>query len=382
MSKIGDFLKGIGSSITGNGLLSLGGSLASLFGGNRNIDKQIKAQASENQKNRDYNLMLAKLQNQWNQEQWERENDYNSPESQMARFKEAGLNPDLIYGQGSNGNSFQMSGGMTSGSPSSPQDFTALGQKMTVGEAIRSSLDMEMQQAQIDAIRANAQKTRSETEGQQYTNDILKSDAKFRDAINQGSIDLSNVSINQINSNIAKNDVEINKIKTECSKLAREVDLVAENAKLVRSKIANVKEDTIYKQLENAVHGKRNQAYIESLMAHANLSRKSAMRLTYLLGAEYLNLKSAAQKNQADIELMQKVGINYDAETERLQVDTQFAKDDHTFNKAMRVVDAVVNGVSAVVTGIGTIYGVGTIGKALAPKPVSTPTGSVGYPYN
>jgi len=30
---------------------------------------------------------------------WDRQNQYNSPKEQMMRFKEAGLNPNLIYGQ-------------------------------------------------------------------------------------------------------------------------------------------------------------------------------------------------------------------------------------------------------------------------------------------
>ena len=32
-------------------------------------------------------------------EDWNRQNEYNSPEAQMRRFKAAGLNPNLIYGQ-------------------------------------------------------------------------------------------------------------------------------------------------------------------------------------------------------------------------------------------------------------------------------------------
>lgn len=36
---------------------------------------------------------------------WNIQNRYNSPEAQMARFKNAGLNPNLIYGQGNSGNS-------------------------------------------------------------------------------------------------------------------------------------------------------------------------------------------------------------------------------------------------------------------------------------
>lgn len=160
MGKIADTLKGLIPS--GGQLLNFGSSIASLLGRNSNLDKQLKAQAEENQKNRDYNLMLSQMQNEWNQNQWERENEYNSPVNQMKRFKDAGLNPDLIYGHGTSGNAMQLSGGLTSGAPSSPTDFTALGQKMTLGDAIRSSLDTEMQQAQIDVMRANAEKTRTE----------------------------------------------------------------------------------------------------------------------------------------------------------------------------------------------------------------------------
>lgn len=35
---------------------------------------------------------------------WNMQNEYNSPVAQMARFKAAGLNPNLIYGQGNSGN--------------------------------------------------------------------------------------------------------------------------------------------------------------------------------------------------------------------------------------------------------------------------------------
>lgn len=55
-----------------------------------NMGAQLMQQAMEN----DYALKL-----------WNMNNEYNSPASQMARFKEAGLNPNLIYQQGTPGNS-------------------------------------------------------------------------------------------------------------------------------------------------------------------------------------------------------------------------------------------------------------------------------------
>lgn len=67
-----------------------------------------------------FNLNAAQQQAQWNMqmqnqlfnqsvEQWNRQNAYNHPAAQMARFKEAGLNPHLIYGQGNAGNAANMS---------------------------------------------------------------------------------------------------------------------------------------------------------------------------------------------------------------------------------------------------------------------------------
>lgn len=50
------------------------------------------------------NMELAKYQFEQNLEMWNKQNAYNTPLAQMQRFKDAGLNPNLIFGQGSNGN--------------------------------------------------------------------------------------------------------------------------------------------------------------------------------------------------------------------------------------------------------------------------------------
>lgn len=59
----------------------------------QNTDKTIAAQKSE-----------AELAYQRSMQMWNEQNLYNSPAAQMARFKAGGLNPNLIYGQGSAGN--------------------------------------------------------------------------------------------------------------------------------------------------------------------------------------------------------------------------------------------------------------------------------------
>lgn len=52
-----------------------------------------------------WNKSQWERESKYNLEQWNRQNEYNSPQAQMARFSEAGLNPHLIYGQGTPGNS-------------------------------------------------------------------------------------------------------------------------------------------------------------------------------------------------------------------------------------------------------------------------------------
>lgn len=52
-----------------------------------------------------YQRKQAAQQNQYAIDMWNRNNEYNSPINQMNRFNAAGLNPNLIYGQGNAGNS-------------------------------------------------------------------------------------------------------------------------------------------------------------------------------------------------------------------------------------------------------------------------------------
>lgn len=89
------------------------GGLAAITAGNSLLNHFIGGQDMQNQQQ--WNEQQAQNQQQWNQQmqnqQWNQQlsfwhmmNQYNSPQAQMARFKEAGLNPHLIYGQGNAGN--------------------------------------------------------------------------------------------------------------------------------------------------------------------------------------------------------------------------------------------------------------------------------------
>lgn len=65
-------------------------------------DDQKNALNAQNATNA-LNVSLAKYQNDWNLQQWQREMDWNSPSNQVRLLQEAGLNP-LYYGQGLSAN--------------------------------------------------------------------------------------------------------------------------------------------------------------------------------------------------------------------------------------------------------------------------------------
>jgi hypothetical protein len=70
--------------------------------GGQILQNRQNRKAAENQAR--WNQRMADRQNQWSRDMWHLQNQYNSPIEQMARFKQAGLNPHLIYGRGNPGN--------------------------------------------------------------------------------------------------------------------------------------------------------------------------------------------------------------------------------------------------------------------------------------
>lgn len=181
-------------------------SIGSMIGQNRAIRQQINAQQEENQKNREYNLMLARTQNQWNIEQWQRENDYNSPTAQMSRFRAAGLNPNLVYGQMSNGAS---SPTLTSGAASSPTDMSAIGNKRNFGQAMQEALNLEMQKAQIEAIKAGTEKTKEDTKNVTASTEALTIDNLYRAIKHQQDIKIGDMNLKIGDSTLKLNDNQL-----------------------------------------------------------------------------------------------------------------------------------------------------------------------------
>lgn len=105
------------------------------------------------------NMKLAEYQYNKELEMWNRQNEYNSPKAQMSRFSEAGLNPNLIYGQGTAGNATQIPRYQAPQMQRAPQvDYLGM-----ITSVLGTYLDFKQRDAQIDLQREQRNKVIQET---------------------------------------------------------------------------------------------------------------------------------------------------------------------------------------------------------------------------
>jgi len=92
------------------------------------------------------NKQMAAYQYSKDLEMWNRQNEYNSPENQMLRMKNAGLNPNLMYGHGTSGQATTMP------KYNAPRiDYSY--EPIQVPEMVSKYQDLAMKNAQIDLLK-------------------------------------------------------------------------------------------------------------------------------------------------------------------------------------------------------------------------------------
>lgn len=165
-------LKTIGNAITG-GLPSLISGGISLIGSAVGNKSGLKQQQLANEGN----MRLAQYKYEKDLEQWNRENEYNSPKSQMQRYAEAGLNPNLIYGQGSSGNAASSAPTYDAPHLEAYRNFGDMGAAGAV-QAFQNQQALTAQTALMESQRA---KIASEVKGIELGNIIKNLDAASKE---------------------------------------------------------------------------------------------------------------------------------------------------------------------------------------------------------
>lgn len=173
---------------------------------------------------------LMDKQYQQSVEQWNRQNEYNSPAAQMARLRAAGLNPDLIYSQMGNGSPAQM---MSSEQNVSQHDY---GQVLQHSKAQRIAeerlhLDNELAASTISLNESEAEKNRAQA---RYA--TSGADWNYRRISSQDIVDDLN------RSQIPVNDAQARVLESRVNEIAANIDLLVSKKEYqdVLTAIANI----------------------------------------------------------------------------------------------------------------------------------------------
>lgn len=104
-------------------------------------------QGALNKKTRKWNEKMYRIQREDALADWNRQNEYNSPAAQMQRFKDAQLNPHLIYGQANEGGSVRSSS-VESWSPKANQVDGSI-----ISQMFMMMYDLQQKSAATDLLR-------------------------------------------------------------------------------------------------------------------------------------------------------------------------------------------------------------------------------------
>lgn len=243
------------------------------------------------------NERMQQEQNKWNLEQWQRNNEYNSPAAQMQRLKAAGINPDIMYGQNAGGAAGNSSSPAQGTNPIPKQPFL---------------LDPTMS-AQIRALNAKAYSDEMNGNGQDLQNEVFSKTGLQQALKNLGLTD----------SEIERNVAQVEELHTRVDDMKKKWDLIDIQKQEALAHIAKTVEETKLLTLEQATEEQACNLIIAQLEGQ-ELSNEQQKIINHYLPqqqqAELAEKWSNVKKNEA-------AAKNLDADTVYKQAQTAYTNE-------------------------------------------------------
>ena len=173
-SSIGKFFSGS----VGGALLNAGLGVVGNFLGNKQAEKN-------QQKQNEFNAAEAQKTRDWQEMMWNKNNEYNTPLAQVNRLHEAGLNPNLVYGNGTMQNVSPMasSGAQASSTPFNDsiaarhaRNFDAIMRGLQTAITMQ---ELKNKKAEGRNIESNTEKNNAEAKESNQRTENLATENKF-----------------------------------------------------------------------------------------------------------------------------------------------------------------------------------------------------------
>lgn len=159
---------------------------------------------------------------------WNRQNEYNSPKAQMSRYKDAGLNPHLIYGQTQTAQPVRSSDAKAPNYVAPSLDPSAL---------IRITQEMGLLNAQTANIQAQTELRKQENTFKSDLNPVLLTQATEKDRILRQEFTNKQLQNQQMQQNIKKIIADTNLSVANKAKATQTISNLATTQRLLNKKI-------------------------------------------------------------------------------------------------------------------------------------------------
>lgn len=269
------------------------GAVSNIVGGILNNRENRRMQQMQN----DFNAREAEKSYERQLDFWAKNNAYNTPEQQMKRLREAGLNPYLMMqnGLGSSGNSVGVS--------PPPAAHSAGLVPSTIGEGIsrgfeslmqglqiainnkKANSDIEVNDAEIDKKNAETKKTQVETEGAKISNSwtpkLFKSQLEGQNLSNYSTLLENEFNLRSMDSRLQAVDLQNALVKTQREYLLAQQSQVRIQSLLAQKELdfydqTKLQELSLYSSQIYNQYASGNLSYEQAQLAIANRLKTDA----------------------------------------------------------------------------------------------------------
>ena len=283
MSALGTAALGLGSSI-------ISSAFGSIFGDN-SAKKQFK-----------YQQQLNREAFQHDVDMWNRQNAYNTPSAQMERLQAAGLNPNLVYGNGGATNTANNAPTYNAGS--APDVSAARSAAASLAnQGFNTALNLQMQQVQAANLQADTELKETQGKLNQTNNEVALIDKYLKQSTVDDNIRYQLEKWKQDlvlgRNQIKLGDQQIVLNEAQMRKLDAEIDSIVENTNLTKAQAEQV---SIYNQylpevLRSQIASNNANAY--NAIQHGRLAVKQAETEQYRAFTEFA--RGNLVRSEADI---------------------------------------------------------------------------------
>lgn len=272
------------------------------------------ATAGRNKKQRRWQEKMYELQNQRNVEFWEKQNQYNHPSLQMARLREAGLNPNLAFGSGSVANT---SGSIDTASPGNynPEtpDFSGIGRAAQAG--LEAYYDTQLKDQTIENLKRTEDLIKAKTYDQLVTAQRKKFDLGLEESLEQFTKEFrtsqaqsmsaqAKVAVRTVKQNIKKAGYDTESAFFDMIRADHQVNNEYLSGKVIREQINNLRKDGVLRDFEIKMNKqgitKSDPAYLRLLVQEGTRSgalKNGALLLKSLDALGGVGLRASQIKN-------------------------------------------------------------------------------------